>query len=91
MPFTLPSPSLQLKNIEAEFFFYIVESEIKDIVSLTNFETFLSTFKGSKYEAHSSKLFTVFKFYTDIVLVLTKLKLFINPSLLPSDINHLLN
>lgn len=84
-------PTLKLKNIEAEFLYYIAESEISDLVKLTNFEVFVTTFKGSKYQTHSSKLFVIYKFYNDIVFIMVKLKLFTNPKHLPSDLTPFLN
>lgn len=83
-------PMLCLTNLEAEFFEYILEVDVVDLVKLIQFDKFCEQIHGSKYDVYSSQLFRLYKFYLDVLFITLKLKKFANPNLLPNNLQSLL-
>jgi len=83
-------PSLQLNDYELEFFDHLLNSEVTNLIELTQKERFLDIVKHTKFEAQFFKLFKLFKFYLDIIFIVSKLKMICNQKFLPTYLEPLL-
>lgn len=83
-------PTLCLQNFEAEFFQFIIESPTKDLITIKSFNNFKAFIKNTEYEKDCSRLFSLYNYYLDIILILTKLRQFCNDAYLPNNVETLL-
>jgi len=83
-------PSLSLDNSEAEFFVFLLESEIEDFVNLKSIINFRNFLSKSPFQNNTLRLYCVFNFYLDIIFINWRLKKFINHELLPNSLKPLL-
>jgi len=83
-------PAICLKNSEAEFTHFILESEICDFVNLKNYRTFIELVRDTTFLENSFHYYTFFTYYLDIIFILYKLRKFTNFQLLPNNLESLL-
>jgi len=84
-------PTLCLKDDECDFFDFLLDSKVENLVDLTRKSKFEVLLKTTKFEPQVSRLFLLFLFYLDIVFIVSKFNLFSNDRLLPSNLENLLN
>lgn len=82
--------SLHLTDFENEFFDYFFSLDSDNLVELSRQNKFEMILKGTKFDKQSFKLFKLFKFYLDIIYIVSKLKLVCNKTFLPNNLEPLL-
>lgn len=83
--------TLCLKNSQSEFCHFVIQSDPKDMIELTNFKKFKSFISNTDFKDDSFGYFQIFTTYLEILFILIKLKTFCNKSLLPNTLLPLLD
>jgi len=83
--------SISVQNSDAQFVHFILDMEIKNILSYTSLEKFNNLLAETSFATDSYKYFIFYNYYLEIFFILMKFKKFCNLQLLPNNLEPILS